>query len=65
MSDYYNMKPAESAIGDRNFQFWVPSGNLRQKVFVIVDILHFWRYLLGFLRRYQLESRDFSSLLPG
>ncbi|MEG3902325.1 MULTISPECIES: hypothetical protein [unclassified Microcoleus] len=45
------MKPAESAIGWHNFQFWVPSGNRQQKVFVITDILHSWRPPLGFLLR--------------
>ncbi|WP_332978234.1 hypothetical protein [Microcoleus sp. A003_D6] len=59
------MKPAESAIGCQNFLLGVLSGNLRQQVLVIVDILPFWRYLLGSLLRNQLESRDFSSLLAG
>ncbi|MEG4214609.1 hypothetical protein QUA27_04735 [Microcoleus sp. Pol14C6] len=45
------MKPAESAIGWHNFQFRVPSGNRQQKVFVITDILHCWRHLLGLLLR--------------
>ncbi|MEG3834352.1 MULTISPECIES: hypothetical protein [unclassified Microcoleus] len=45
------MKPAESAIGWHNFQFWVPSGNRQQKVFVITDILHSWPHPLGFLLR--------------
>ncbi|CAA9424805.1 hypothetical protein AVDCRST_MAG84-7404 [uncultured Microcoleus sp.] len=59
------MKPAKSAIGCHNFQFWVPSGDRQQKVFLISDILHSWRHPLGFLLRDQAQSRDFLSLLPG
>ncbi|MEG4577804.1 hypothetical protein QUA56_34860 [Microcoleus sp. N3A4] len=51
------MKPAESAIGCQNFQFWVPSsGNLPQKVFVITDILYSWLHPLGFLLRDRSEG---------
>ncbi|MEG4112834.1 hypothetical protein QUA30_18955 [Microcoleus sp. Pol14C2] len=45
------MKPAESAIGCDNFQFWGRSGNWQPKVFVITDILHSGRHALGFLLR--------------
>ena len=59
------MKLRESAIGYHNFQFWVPSGNRQQKVFVITDIWQSWRHPLGLLLLDRGQSRDFLSLLPG